>query len=89
MVIWIVGARLACLVNASVTVCGDDEAIYAFGGFDQYTDEGMVHNVGWVDEVVPLAGVGLKIYLLTFSPLLDSVQSRAEVGPAYLHVDVG
>lgn len=34
------GARLACLVNASVTVCGDD-AIYAFGGFDQYTDEGM------------------------------------------------
>lgn len=34
------GARLACLVNASVTVCGED-AIYAFGGFDQYTDEGV------------------------------------------------
>lgn len=37
---WLIGARLACLVNASVTVCGDN-AIYAFGGFDQYTDEGM------------------------------------------------
>lgn len=32
--------RLACLVNASVTVCGED-SIYAFGGFDQYTDEGV------------------------------------------------
>lgn len=30
----------ACLVNASVTYCNDDQ-IYAFGGFDQYTDEGM------------------------------------------------
>lgn len=29
----------ACLVNASVTYCGNDH-IYAFGGFDQYTDEG-------------------------------------------------
>ncbi|TGZ77954.1 galactose oxidase [Ascodesmis nigricans] len=36
------GARLACLVNASVTVCGDD-AIYAFGGFDQYSDEVFNH----------------------------------------------
>lgn len=30
----------ACLVNASVTYCGDDQ-IYAFGGFDQFTDEGL------------------------------------------------
>lgn len=29
----------ACLVNASVTYCGNGQ-IYAFGGFDQYTDEG-------------------------------------------------
>lgn len=29
----------ACLVNASVTYCNNDQ-IYAFGGFDQYTDEG-------------------------------------------------
>lgn len=33
------GQRPACLVNASVTYCGDNQ-IYAFGGFDQYTDEG-------------------------------------------------
>ena len=35
------GQRPACLVNASVTYCGNNQ-IYAFGGFDQYTDEGMV-----------------------------------------------
>lgn len=34
-----VGAKPACLVNASVTYVGKDE-IYAFGGFDQFTDEG-------------------------------------------------
>lgn len=34
------GQRPACLVNASVTYCGNNQ-IYAFGGFDQYTDEGM------------------------------------------------
>lgn len=33
----------ACLVNASVTYCSNDQ-IYAFGGFDQYTDEGMSHT---------------------------------------------
>lgn len=33
------GQRPACLVNASVTYCGNN-SIYAFGGFDQYTDEG-------------------------------------------------
>ncbi|KAI9682340.1 MAG: hypothetical protein M1817_000394 [Caeruleum heppii] len=36
------GQRPACLVNASVTYCGDDQ-IYAFGGFDQYTDEVYNH----------------------------------------------
>lgn len=30
----------ACLVNASLTYYGNDQ-IYAFGGFDQYTDEGI------------------------------------------------
>lgn len=35
-----VGAKPACLVNASVTYVGNDQ-IYAFGGFDQYTDEGL------------------------------------------------
>lgn len=33
------GQRPACLVNASVTYCGKHQ-IYAFGGFDQFTDEG-------------------------------------------------
>ena len=37
-----IGAKPACLVNASVTYVGDDQ-IYAFGGFDQYTDEGTLH----------------------------------------------
>lgn len=36
-----IGAKPACLVNASVTYVGDDQ-IYAFGGFDQYTDEGAL-----------------------------------------------
>lgn len=35
------GQRPACLVNASVTYCGNNQ-IYAFGGFDQYTDEGII-----------------------------------------------
>ena len=35
------GQRPACLVNASVTYCGSNQ-IYAFGGFDQYTDEGTL-----------------------------------------------
>ena len=38
-----VGAKPACLVNASVTYVGD-EKIYAFGGFDQFTDEGKKHG---------------------------------------------
>ena len=38
-IITTVGQRPACLVNASVTYVGNNK-IYAFGGFDQYTDEG-------------------------------------------------
>jgi len=36
------GQRPACLVNASVTYCRNKQ-IYAFGGFDQYTDEVYNH----------------------------------------------
>lgn len=36
------GQRPACLVNASVTYCSNN-SIYAFGGFDQYTDEVYNH----------------------------------------------
>lgn len=39
------GQRPACLVNASVTYCGNNQ-IYAFGGFDQYTDEGLLPSTG-------------------------------------------
>ncbi|KAF2735740.1 kelch repeat protein [Polyplosphaeria fusca] len=41
-IITTVGAKPACLVNASVNYVGDD-LIYAFGGFDQYTDEVYNH----------------------------------------------
>jgi len=41
-VIRTLGQRPACLVNASVTYCGNNQ-IYAFGGFDQYTDEVYNH----------------------------------------------
>lgn len=41
-IITTIGAKPACLVNASVTYVGNDQ-IYAFGGFDQYTDEGGSH----------------------------------------------
>jgi hypothetical protein len=41
-----IGAKPACLVNASVTYVGDDQ-IYAFGGFDQYTDEGELVPLRW------------------------------------------
>ncbi|KAI9665400.1 MAG: hypothetical protein M1831_001838 [Alyxoria varia] len=37
-----VGQRPACLVSASVTYVGNNE-IYAFGGFDDYTDEVYNH----------------------------------------------
>ncbi|PVI06759.1 kelch repeat protein [Periconia macrospinosa] len=37
-----IGAKPACLVNASVTYVGNDQ-IYAFGGFDQFTDEVYNH----------------------------------------------
>ena len=41
-----VGQRPACLVNASITYCGSNQ-IYAFGGFDDYTDEGE-SLIGWI-----------------------------------------
>ena len=44
MIVRTCGQRPACLVNASVTYCGKD-TIIAFGGFDQYTDEGESGNM--------------------------------------------
>src|SRR5947207_2980710 len=42
-VIRTLGQRPACLVNASLTYTGNSK-IYAFGGFDQYTDEGLFNS---------------------------------------------
>jgi hypothetical protein len=59
------GQKPACLVNASVTYCGDNK-IYAFGGFDQFTDEVYNHvlrldlnNLNWqlVDNYGDIPGV--------------------------------
>jgi hypothetical protein len=67
------GQRPACLVNASVTYCGNNQ-IYAFGGFDQYTDEvynhvlklDMVsHQWSLVDNYGDIPGVRMGM-ILTF-----------------------
>lgn len=55
------GQRPACLVNATVTYCGGNN-IYAFGGFDAYTDE--VYN-----HVLKLDMVSHQWSLGTCSPL--------------------
>ena len=64
------GQRPACLVNASVTYCGNNQ-IYAFGGFDQYTDEvynhvlklDMVsHQWSLVDNYGDIPGVRMGTY---------------------------
>jgi hypothetical protein len=69
-IITTVGARPACLVNASVTYVGDGQ-IYAFGGFDQYTDEVYnhvlrlnMHTKQWslVDNYGDIPGVRMGQY---------------------------
>lgn len=59
------GQKPACLVNASVTYCGNNQ-IYAFGGFDQFTDEVYnhvlkldLHTLHWalVDNYGDIPGV--------------------------------
>lgn len=65
------GQRPACLVNASVTYCGNNQ-IYAFGGFDQYTDEVynhvlrldiVSHQWSLVDNYGDIPGVRMGTYL--------------------------
>lgn len=67
------GQRPACLVNASVTYCGNNQ-IYAFGGFDQYTDEvynhvlklDMVsHQWSLVDNYGDIPGVRMGMSYIT------------------------
>lgn len=64
------GQRPACLVNASVTYCGNNQ-IYAFGGFDQYTDEVynhvlrldlVSHQWSLVDNYGDIPGVRMGMY---------------------------
>ena len=62
------GQRPACLVNASVTYCGNN-TIYAFGGFDQYTDEGRFIQI-------PQRKILWKS-LLTNSSLQPRVEARS------------
>lgn len=67
------GQRPACLVNASVTYCGNNQ-IYAFGGFDQYTDEVynhvlrldlVSHQWSLVDNYGDIPGVRMGTYSST------------------------
>jgi hypothetical protein len=58
------GQRPACLVNASLTYCGNN-TIYAFGGFDAYTDE--VYN-----HVLKLDMISHQWSLGEFIPLADN-----------------
>lgn len=73
------GQRPACLVNASVTFCGNNQ-IYAFGGFDQYTDEVynhvlrldlVSHQWSLVDNYGDIPGVRMG----TNSIILNRIQS--------------
>ncbi|KAI5307124.1 hypothetical protein KEM56_004183 [Ascosphaera pollenicola] len=45
----------ACLVNASVTYCGNNQ-IYTFGGFDQYTDEGHTATLWQESKLIVFGG---------------------------------
>lgn len=69
------GQRPAVLVNASVTYCGNNQ-IYAFGGFDQYTDEVynhvlrldlISHQWSLVDNFGDIPGVRMGMF-----PSIDS-----------------
>lgn len=65
----------ACLVNASVTYVGNDQ-IYAFGGFDQYTDEGLLK--------FKRTELGSRTNILC-----NSVQPRSEAGPTNPSLGIG
>lgn len=79
------GQRPACLVNASVTYCGNNQ-IYAFGGFDQYTDEVYNHVLRldlvshqWtlVDNYGDIPGVRMGMlpsFCITLFPFSDSTR---------------
>jgi hypothetical protein len=74
------GQRPACLVNASVTYCGNNQ-IYAFGGFDQYTDEVynhvlrldlVSHQWNLVDNYGDIPGVRMGLCPLSYDLHVDT-----------------
>lgn len=76
-----IGAKPACLVNASVTYVGDEQ-IYAFGGFDQFTDEGKTY--------APVTRICVALTPLECHRLTTcSVQPCAEAGSEGSQVELG
>lgn len=78
------GQRPACLVNASVTFCGNNH-IYAFGGFDQYTDEVynhvlkldlVSHQWSLVDNYGDIPGVRMGILLFNLQHVSANLNER-------------
>ena len=81
------GQRPACLVNASVTYCGNNH-IYAFGGFDQYTDEVynhvlkldlVSHQWSLVDNYGDIPGVRMGEYCMS----CPAASVMANIGPGH------
>lgn len=72
------GQRPACLVNATVTYCGNN-VIYAFGGFDAYTDE-VYNHVLKLDMVSHQWSLGMLIIersmSSTHSPTFPTLQPQ-------------
>lgn len=74
-----VGHVPSCLVNASVTYCSNDR-IYAFGGFDQFTDEGQICSIGYLPRTL------VKMVL---THQWSSVQPRAPIGSQHAAMGTG
>lgn len=77
----------ACLVNASVTYCSSDH-IYAFGGFDQYTDEGLIpfDSPHYIDYPSLYPSTASNSWPLTHD---CSLQPRSPPKPQYFAMGIG
>ncbi|OAX78280.1 hypothetical protein ACJ72_07416 [Emergomyces africanus] len=64
----------ACLVNASVTYCGNNQ-VYAFGGFDQYTDEGHTASLYQGNKLIVFGGENEHREYLSDVVILDITTS--------------
>ena len=72
----------ACLVNASVTYCSNDQ-IYAFGGFDQYTDEGPPYHYRKPPKFLPTTNANLLFSVYNHVLRLDLNTLRWELVDNY------